>query len=105
MLGDWKLEMKTWEELNKEAEENEEVNKPLVPVFPEWELKACDKCLQMTDHEKGKCLKCRAKEIREADQNGEVDPEAAKLKKHQDESKEKLYKAGLQDLKKEVEQM
>lgn len=40
---------------------------PLVPTFPEWVLQACDKCLQMTNHENGKCLKCRAKEIRKAD--------------------------------------
>lgn len=30
-----------------------------------WELKACDKCLQLTNHDKDGCLKCRAKERHE----------------------------------------
>lgn len=25
----------------------------------EWELKVCDKCMQMTNHDKHSCLKCR----------------------------------------------
>ena len=49
----------------KEAEENdEELRIMFSPVLsdPEtWELKLCDKCIQMTNHDKDGCLKCRAK--------------------------------------------